>query len=116
LWTFYDQRNLALNSVATAQQLVYQPHRRHSLSANWLLSGLVAAGQLAQWHYHLLPQALGCDGWFTARVDTCGELDAAMSKAESCGTGAYIEVVTDKFVAPPMAMKLHESVEALYQA
>jgi len=39
-----------------------------------------------------------------------------MSKAESCGTGAYIEVVTDKFVAPPMAMKLHESVEALYQA
>jgi len=27
---------------------------------------------LAQWHYHLLPQALGCDGWFTARVDTCG--------------------------------------------
>ena len=45
-----------------------------------------------------------------------GELDAAMCKAESCGTGAYIEVVTDKFVAPPMAMKLHESVEALYQA
>ena len=39
-----------------------------------------------------------------------------MSKAESCGTGAYIEVVTDKFVAPAMAMKLHEFVEALYQA
>ena len=76
----------------------------------------IYCNDLAQWHYHLLPQALGCDGWFTARVDTCGELDAAMSKAESCATGAYIEVVTDKFVAPPMAMKLHESVEALYQA
>ena len=71
---------------------------------------------LAQWHYHLLPQALGCDGWFAARVTTCGELDAAMSKAESCGTGVYIEIVTDKYVAPPMAMKLHESTKALYKS
>jgi indolepyruvate decarboxylase len=71
---------------------------------------------VAQWHYHLLPQALGCDGWFTARVTTCGELDAAMSKAESCGSGAYIEVVTDKYVAPPMAMKLHESTKELYKS
>src|SRR6516225_8565576 len=71
---------------------------------------------LAQWRYHLLPPALGCDGWFTARVTTCGELDAAMSKAESCGVGAYIEVVTDKYVAPPMAMKLHESIKALYKS
>src|SRR6516165_7954623 len=57
-------------------------------------------------------QALGCDGWFTARVTTCGELDAAMTKAESCGTGVYIEVVTDKYVAPPLPMKLHESTKA----
>jgi indolepyruvate decarboxylase len=69
---------------------------------------------LAQWHYHLLPQALGCDGWYTARVTTCGELDAAMARAESCGTGAYIEVVTDKYVAPPLAMKMHESTATLY--
>lgn len=71
---------------------------------------------VAQWHYQLLPQALGCDGWFTARATTCGELDAAMSKAESCGTGAYIEVVTDQHTAPPMAMKLHESTKALYKS
>jgi indolepyruvate decarboxylase len=70
---------------------------------------------LAHWNYHLLPQALGCDGWFTARVTTCAELDAAMSKAQSCGTGVYIEIVTDKYVAPPMAMKLHESTKALYK-
>jgi indolepyruvate decarboxylase len=38
-----------------------------------------------------------------------------MSKAESCGTGAYIEVVTDKYVAPPMAMKLHDATKALYK-
>jgi hypothetical protein len=34
------------------------------------------------------------------------ELGAAMRKAELCGAGAYIEVVTDKYVAPLMAMKL----------
>src|SRR5262249_12745459 len=33
---------------------------------------------LAQWHYHKLPEALGCDGWFTARVTTCGEFDEAI--------------------------------------
>jgi TPP-dependent 2-oxoacid decarboxylase len=54
---------------------------------------------LAQWHYQKLPEALGCDGWFTTRVTTCGDLDKAIEKAEGCGTGAYIEVVTDKYVA-----------------
>jgi hypothetical protein len=70
---------------------------------------------LAQWHYHLLPQALGCDGWFTARVTTCAELDAALATARSCGTGAYIEVVTDKYVASPVAMKMHASTKTLYK-
>jgi len=69
---------------------------------------------LAQWHYHQLPQALGCDGWFTARVTTCGELDEAIKKAETCGTGAYIEVVTDKYAASPLAQKMHESIATLY--
>jgi indolepyruvate decarboxylase len=70
---------------------------------------------LAQWHYRLLPQALGCDGWFTARVTTCAELDAALVKAQSCGTGVYIEVVTDKYVAPPLAIKMHQSTKTLYK-
>ena len=65
---------------------------------------------------HLSLQALGCDGWFTARVATCGELDAAMKKPESGGTGAYIKVVTDKYVAPPIPTKLHNDTKALYAA
>jgi len=69
---------------------------------------------LAQWHYHLLPQALGCDGWYTARVTNCGELDVALAKAQSGDTGAYIEVVTDKYVAPELAEKMHESTKSLY--
>jgi indolepyruvate decarboxylase len=70
---------------------------------------------LAPWNYHLLPQALGCEGWYTARVTTCGELDTALAKAESCGTGAYVEVVTDKYVAPALAMRMHESTKTLYK-
>jgi indolepyruvate decarboxylase len=69
---------------------------------------------LAQWHYHQLPQALGCDDWFTALVTTCGELDAAIKQAESCGTGAYIEVVTDKDAVSPLAQKMHDSIATLY--
>ncbi len=71
---------------------------------------------LAQWHYHQLPEALGCDDWFTARVTTCGELDAAINKAGTCGTGAYIEVVTDKDAVSPLAQKMHEFVDSLYAA
>ena len=69
---------------------------------------------LAKWHYHKLPEALGCDGWFTAHVTTCGELDGAIKKAESSGTGAYIEVVTDRHAASPLSRKMHESIASLY--
>jgi indolepyruvate decarboxylase len=69
---------------------------------------------LAPWNYQELPGALGCRDWFTARVTTNAELDAAMEKAETAGTGAYIEVVTDKMAASPMALKLHEAVQTLY--
>jgi indolepyruvate decarboxylase len=58
---------------------------------------------LAQWHYQKLPEALGCDGWFTAQVTTCNQLDKAIEKAEACGAGAYIEVVTDKYAASPLS-------------
>jgi indolepyruvate decarboxylase len=69
---------------------------------------------VARWHYHKLPEALGCDGWLTMRVTTCGELDEAIKSAESCGTGVYVEVVTDKYAASPLAQKLHESLATLY--
>jgi hypothetical protein len=54
---------------------------------------------LASWHYSDLPRALGCDGWFTARVTTCGEFDQALQVAEQANTAAYIEVVTDKYAS-----------------
>ncbi len=69
---------------------------------------------LAPWNYQQLPEVLGCRDWFTARVTTNAELDAAMEQAAICGTGAYIEVVTEMMAASPMAMKLHESIQTLY--
>ena len=61
-----------------------------------------------------MPHALGCDGWFTARVTTCGELDQALQQAGQNGSASYIEVVTDEFAAPHLAQKLHDSREKLY--
>jgi indolepyruvate decarboxylase len=70
--------------------------------------------EIAQWNYQQFPGVFGCSDWFTARVTTNGELEAAMARAETCGTGAYIEVVTDKLAASPLALKLHEAVQTLY--
>ncbi|MFY9794286.1 MAG: thiamine pyrophosphate-binding protein [Candidatus Nitrosopolaris sp.] len=70
----------------------------------------IAYNDLAPWRYSEIPHALGCDGWFTARVTTCGEFDQALKAAEQDGTAAYIEVVTDKYAAPPVAKKMHESL------
>jgi indolepyruvate decarboxylase len=75
-----------------------------------------AYNDIAQWHYQKLPEALGCDGWFSARAATCGELDRAIETAERQDTGAYIEVVTDKYAASPLARRLRDSLASLYAA
>jgi len=68
---------------------------------------------IASWRYSEIPRALGCDGWFTARVTTCGEFDQALKAAEQ-GAGAYIEVVTEKSVVPPLMKQMHESLKTMY--
>ena len=69
---------------------------------------------LAPWKYAELPAAFGLSDWFCAKVTTNAELEAAMAKAETCGTGAYIEVVMDRMAASPLAQKLGESIKTLY--
>jgi indolepyruvate decarboxylase len=76
----------------------------------------IAYNDIAPWRYSELPRALGCEGWLTARVTTCAELDQALEKAEQAATGAYIEVVTDAYAASPLALKLHDSFRALYKS
>ena len=74
----------------------------------------IVYNDLAAWRYSELPHALGCDGWFTARVTTCGELDLALKEAAQNVSASYIEVVTDKYAAPPLPQRLHESLATLY--
>ncbi|HUH69351.1 MAG TPA: thiamine pyrophosphate-dependent enzyme, partial [Mycobacterium sp.] len=74
----------------------------------------LAYNDIAPWNYAELPHALGCQGWFTARVSSCGVLDDALKTAEQADGAAYIEVITDPYEAPPMYKKLHENVKSFY--
>jgi indolepyruvate decarboxylase len=74
----------------------------------------MAYNDIAAWNYAELPPALGCQGWFTARVSSCGELDDALKTAERADVAAYIEVVTDTYETPPLYRKLHEKIKSFY--
>jgi len=74
----------------------------------------LAYNDIAEWNYAELPHALGCEGWFTARVNSCGVLDDALTTAERADGGAYIEVITDRYEAPLMYRKLHANVKSFY--
>jgi len=69
---------------------------------------------LAQWDYHTLPAALGCSDWFTAKVKTNGELEAAMQKAGEAKTAAYIEIVAGKHDYPAGIKLMHTRLAELY--
>src|SRR4029077_5051475 len=69
---------------------------------------------LAPWDYHALPEALGCRGWFTAKVATLGELDAALARASAGESASYIEIVADRMDLP-LGLKLaHQRLDTLY--
>jgi indolepyruvate decarboxylase len=76
----------------------------------------ICYNDIAPWRYSELPHALGCEGWFTARVTTCGEFDEALERASSAKSGVYIEVVTDSYAASPLSLKLHDSMKTLYKS
>lgn len=55
---------------------------------------------IPNWNFAEIPAAMGCDDWFTAKVSTLGELDAALAEAEKVESGTYIEVVIDPWLIP----------------
>jgi len=69
---------------------------------------------LAPWNYHALPAALGCKDWFTARVTTLGELDAALARAATGESACYIEVVGGKMDFPASLALAHQRLDAMY--
>ena len=74
----------------------------------------LAYNDIAAWNYAQLPHALGCQGWSTTRVSSCGELDDALKTTEQAEGAADIEVITDAYEAPPLYKKLHENVKSFY--
>ena len=71
---------------------------------------------LAPWHYAELPRALGCVDWLTARVETLGELDAALKAARECDSGAYIEVIGGRMDMPEGLAFAHGRLAEMYGA
>jgi indolepyruvate decarboxylase len=69
---------------------------------------------LAPWNYHAQPAALGCRGWFTARVTTLGELDAALARAAAGESASYIEVVGGRMDFPAGLAMAHQRLDAMY--
>src|SRR6266446_10102320 len=58
--------------------------------------------------------ALGCTDWFTARVETLGELDAALKAARESKSGAYIEVIGGRMDMPKGLAFAHTRLKELY--
>ncbi len=69
---------------------------------------------LPQWKYSGLPRIFGCDDWFAARVETLGELDAAMKAAREAKSGAYIEIVTPRMDMPAGLAFIHARLDDMY--
>ena len=70
---------------------------------------------LAPWRYAELPFALGCADWFTARVATLGELEAAMKTARDSKSGAYIEMIGGRLDMPPILAFAHGRLANMYR-
>lgn len=65
---------------------------------------------LAKWKYAQIPAAMGCDQWFSARVGTVAELDAAIEKANSFDGASYIEVMIPAGESQPMPLNIQEQI------
>ncbi len=86
----------------------YMVERALEADPNWVYN------DLAPWNYHALPGALGCQGWFTAKVTTLGELDAALARASKGDSACYIEVVGGKTDYPAGLAAANKRLEVLY--
>src|SRR5438552_1701089 len=86
----------------------YMVERALEANPDWVYN------DLAPWNYHALPAALGCQGWFTAKVTTLGELDAALNRAAKVDSACYIEVVGGRTDYPAGLAAAHGRLEALY--
>jgi indolepyruvate decarboxylase len=86
----------------------YMVERALEANPDWVYN------DLAPWKYHALPDALGCRGWFTAKVTTLGELDAALARATTGESASYIEVIGGRMDFSAGLAMAHQRLDALY--
>lgn len=65
---------------------------------------------LAKWNYSQIPSAMGCDAWFSARVGTVCELDAAIEKANIFDGASYIEVMIPSSESQPLPQSVQNQI------
>jgi indolepyruvate decarboxylase len=68
---------------------------------------------LAPVKYHLIPEAMGCQGWITARVTTVAELEDAINRIQSSGSPAYIEVAIPASESHPVSDEVKDQLYKL---
>jgi indolepyruvate decarboxylase len=66
--------------------------------------------ELAKWSYAQIPAAMGCDTWFSARVSTVAELDAAIEKINSFDGASYIEVMIPASESQPLPLSVQNQI------
>jgi indolepyruvate decarboxylase len=68
-----------------------------------------AYDDLAAVRYHLLPEAFGCKGWLTAKVQSVAEFDAVLDRIEAHDGAAYIELVIPNEESQPLPAAVIDS-------
>ena len=66
--------------------------------------------ELAKWNYSQIPSAMGCDTWFSVRVSTVGELNAAIEKANTFDGASYIEVMIPASESQPLPLAIQNQI------
>jgi indolepyruvate decarboxylase len=66
--------------------------------------------ELAKWNYAQIPEAMGCGGWFSTRVTTVSELDAAIKKANTVDVASYIEVMIPASESQPLPVNVQNQI------
>tara|TARA_B100002052_G_C15591994_1_gene467065 strand:- start:9 stop:644 length:636 start_codon:yes stop_codon:yes gene_type:complete len=71
-----------------------------------------AYNNLPAWNYADLPEAMGCQGWWSGRVSTVAELEAAFASISAHPGAAYLEVM----IPPEESQPLEQAaIEAIHQ-
>lgn len=87
----------------------YQIERILDANPNWHYN------DLPKWDYVRLPEALGNDRVFTAKITDAASATKVFKQLEKTSSGAYIEVVTDKTDLPTAARVFKKAHHTLYQ-